>query len=277
MVMLGHDVSALDRSEVLQYLFHPRKDYKETLPDNAMDYFITVEEGIQIDTRFFLWEPTEPHILFFHGNGEIASDYDDIGLAYNRHSMSFLVADYRGYGKSGGEPTATSLLSDAHTIFTEVRRWLEGQNRTGPLIVMGRSLGSAPAIEVVSTFQDKLAGLILESAFARTVPLLNRLGVATDELGISEAQGFANFAKIKLIGKPTLIIHGPHDDIIPLNDADILLANCGAQRKELMLALGSSHNDILQRCGETYFQTINRFAMTLKRMQKKPVARRWFH
>jgi alpha-beta hydrolase superfamily lysophospholipase len=277
MATLGHDVSALDRPEVLRHLFHPRKDDKETLPEGAMDYFITVEDGVEIGTRFFLWEPTGPHILFFHGNGEIASDYDSIGHMYNRYGISLLVSDYRGYGRSGGKPSATSLLSDARTIFTEIRHWLEEQNRMGPLLVMGRSLGSAPAIEVVSVFYDKVAGLILESAFARTVPLLNRLGVATEALGISEADGFANFGKIKVIGKPTLIIHGPHDDIIPLNDADILLANCAARTKQLMLAVGCGHNDIVQRCGETYFQTISRFVMRLKRGSKGLEKRRWFH
>jgi len=272
----GHDVSALDRPEVLQYLFHPRKECRQAPPEGAMDYFITVEEDVQIGARFFLWEPAEPHILFFHGNGEIISDYDSIGPAYNRHGISFLAVDYRGYGQSGGKPTATSLLSDAQTIFKDVHRWLNERNRTGPLLIMGRSLGSASALEVASVFQDKIAGLILESAFAGTVPLLNRLGVATDILRISEADGFANFGKIKVIGKPTLIIHGPHDDIIPLKDADILLANSAARTKELMLALGCGHNDILQRCGETYFQTISRFAMRLKRAKRRPSERRYF-
>lgn len=273
----GRDVSALDRPEVLQYLFHPRKEYRQTPPESGMDYFITVEKDVQIGARFFLWEPAEPHILFFHGNNEIVSDYDGVGPAYNHHGISFLVVDYRGYGQSGGQPTATSLLSDAHTIFRDIHRWLNEHNRTGPLLIMGRSLGSASALEVASIFQDEIAGLILESAFAGTVPLLNRLGVATDILGISEADGFANFGKIKTIGKPTLIIHGPHDDIIPLKDADILLANSGARTKELMLALGCGHNDILQRCGKTYFEVISRFAIRLKRARRRPSERTWFH
>jgi len=62
-----------------------------------------------------------------------------------------------------------------------------------------------------------------------------------------------------------------------LKDADILLANSAARTKELMLALGCGHNDILQRCGETYFQTISRFAMRLKRAKRRPSERRWFH
>ncbi|MFP3870744.1 MAG: alpha/beta hydrolase [Syntrophobacteria bacterium] len=265
----GRDVSALDRPEVLQYLFRPRKDWRGDPPEGAMDFSVTVDEEVEVGLRFHLHDPAEAHFLLFHGNGEIASDYDSVGPLYNRRGFSLLIADYRGYGRSGGTPTATSLLSDAHTVFTAVHRWLEKQERTGPLFVMGQSLGSAPAIDVVCAFQDKVEGLILESAFARTIPLLDRLGVATRALGISEADGFVNFGKIKVIGKPTLIIHSPGDDLIPLKDADILLANSGAMRKELMLAIGSRHNNMLQRYGEIYFQTIGRFVTSLTRARKR--------
>ncbi len=269
MKTLDYDVSALDRPEVLQRLFHPRKDPGQTAPEGAMDFFMAVEEGVQLGARFYLSDPAEPHVLFFHGNGEIASDYDRIGPIYNRYGMSFLAVDYRGYGQSGGKPTASSLLSDAHTVFTEVRNWLERQNRMGLLLIMGRSLGSVPALEIGCCYQDEIAGLILDSAFARTVPLLNRLGVETDTLGISEANGFANFVKIREITKPTLIIHGQRDDIIPPEDADILLANSGTERKQLMLAAGCGHNDILLRCGESYFRAVQGFVEMLKRLKKR--------
>jgi pimeloyl-ACP methyl ester carboxylesterase len=95
-------------------------------------------------------------------------------------------------------------------------------------------------------------------------------------LGISEADGFANFGKIREIGKPTLIIHGQKDDIIPPEDADILLANSGTQRKQLMLAAGCGHNDILLRCGEAYFQTINNFVEMLKRLKQQASRSRGF-
>lgn len=268
-MITGHDVSALDRPEVLRYLFHPRKDQTHSAPQGATDFFITVEEGVQLGVRFYPADPKEPLVLFFHGNGEIASDYDTIGPIYNGHSISFLVVDYRGYGQSSGVPTASSLLSDCHTVFREVCTWLESQGRSGLIIVMGRSLGSVPALEIASSYQNEIAGLIIDSGFARTVPLLNRLGVATDTLGISEADGFANFGKIRDIGKPTLIIHGQEDDIIPLEDADILLANSGTMRKQLMLAPGCGHNDILQRCGELYFQAISQFVEMAKRIRRR--------
>ena len=184
--------------------------------------------------------------------------------------------DYRGYGKSTGAPTASNLLTDSHTIFREVSAWLKEHKRTGQLIIMGRSLGSVPALEIASSYPNGIAGLIIDSGFARTVPLLNRLGVATETLGITEADGFANFGKIRDIGKPTLIIHGQADDIIPPEDADLLLANAGTLRKQLMLAAGCGHNDILQRCGKLYFQTINRFVQMLKRLKARQKKRGGF-
>ena len=269
MIFTAHDVSALDRREVLQYLFHPRKEQIKSPPQGTIDFFIPVEEGVRLGARFCLAGPEEPHLLFFHGNGEIASDYDSIGPVYNSYGISFLVVDYRGYGQSTGSPTASNLLSDAHTIFKELRVWLKKQDRTGPLIVMGRSLGSVPALEVGSSYQEEISGLILESGFARTVPLLDRLGVATETLGISEADGFTNFGKIRDIGKPTLIIHGQNDEIIPSQEADILLANSGTMRKQLIVAAGCGHNDILQRCGDLYFQTISQFVEMVKRIRRR--------
>jgi alpha-beta hydrolase superfamily lysophospholipase len=269
MVFTGHDVSALDRMEVLQYLFHPRKEQIKSPPEGVTDFFIPVEEGVRLGARLYLAEAKEPHLLFFHGNGEIASDYDPIGPVYNSYGISFLVVDYRGYGRSTGIPTASNLLSDAHTIFRELLAWLKKQDRTGPLIIMGRSLGSAPALEVGFSYQDEISGLILESGFARTVPLLDRLGVATATLGISEADGFSNFGKIRDIGKPTLIIHGQNDEIIPSQEADILLANAGTMRKQLMVAAGCGHNNILQRCGDLYFQSISQFVEMVKRIRRR--------
>ncbi len=70
------------------------------------------------------------------------SDYDDIGPVYNSCGLNLLAADYRGYGKSTGVPTVRAMLGDAHVIFREVQRWLKEKGMSGPLFIMGRSLGS---------------------------------------------------------------------------------------------------------------------------------------
>ena len=257
---LSYDYSKLDQPEVVRTIFYPRL---ETLPlpppDNAVDLDIPVENDVRVHARFYPASKDDPNILFFHGNGEIVSDYDDIGPYYNRYGMNFLAADYRGYGRSTGRPTATSMLADAHVVLDAARQWLQSNGYRGPLVVMGRSLGSAPAIELAAAHSEDIKGLIIESGFATTLPLLLRLGVDTARLGITEEDGFRNVRKISTITKPTLLIHGQNDEIIPINDASILQAQCAARSNELQIVPGASHNTIIARAGETYFTVIKRF------------------
>ena len=78
-----YDYSKLDQPKVLQALFHPRHEARSTPPPhNAVDVDIPVDKGIQVHARFHLASEEDPNILFFHGNGEIVSDYDEIGPFY---------------------------------------------------------------------------------------------------------------------------------------------------------------------------------------------------
>jgi len=173
--------------------------------------------------------------------------------------MNFLATDYRGYGRSTGSPTVTSMLSDAHIIFDTAKEWLDKAEHTGPLFIMGRSLGSAAAIELASSRSEEISGLIIESGFSTSLPLLMTLGVDVAGLGITENDGFRNVRKISTFTKPTFIIHGQYDEIIPVNSAAILQAECTARSKELQVVPGASHNTIIAQAGEMYFSVIKQF------------------
>ena len=127
------------------------------------------------------------------------------------------------------------------------------------VFIMGRSLGSAAAIELASSRPDDISGLLIESGFATTLPLLLTLGVDVAGLGITENDGFCNVRKISTFTKPTLIIHGQYDEIIPVNSAAILQAESPARSKELQVVPGASHNTIMAQAGEMYFSVIKQF------------------
>jgi len=260
MTQLIPDYSKLDQPEVLKAIFHPRKEIiSGSLPPNAVDHGIAVDENVRLSGRFYPASKEDPSILFFHGNGEIVSDYDMIGPLYGKYGINFMVVDYRGYGNSSGKPSVTAMMEDSHTVFRSFKEWLAGAEYTGPLLVMGRSLGSAPALEIASSFQEQIAGLIIESGFATTLPLLLTMGVDVQGLNITEDDGFQNVRKISSINKPTLIIHGQHDEIIPVNSAAILHAQSPARTKELQIVPGAGHNTIIARAGEMYFSVIKQF------------------
>ncbi len=253
--------SKLDQPRALQYIFHPRKEIASHPPAGAVDYAIRVEEGVTIGCRFYIANVKAPSILFFHGNGEIVGDYDDIGPVYNQYGVNLLAVDYRGYGTSSGTPGVIAMLKDSHVIFKEVQEWLKKKNMQGPLWIMGRSLGSASALELASSYETDSAGLIIESGFAYTVPLLDFLGVDTRALGITEADCFGHIEKIRKVHKPTLIIHAQHDQFIPVSDAEAFLKNSPAAKKALKIIPGADHNTILMIAGRGYFETIRQFMM----------------
>jgi uncharacterized protein len=256
-------LTLLDRPEITRLMFYPRPEFGHNTPENALDHLVQVTEGISVGMRVYLAGKDKPSILFFHGNGEIASDYDDVGPVYNRYGINFLVADYRGYGKSNGAPSASALIHDAHIIFAYITGWLNQEAYSQPLFIMGRSLGSASALEIVVNYQDQVHGLILESAFAQTIPLLKLLGIPVDRMAITEKDCFGNERKIERFTKPTLIIHAQYDSIVPFSHAQTLMSLSPALDKGLFMVPEADHNDILYRAGEEYFKTIHTFILRL--------------
>ena len=91
----------INKKEIINSIIYPRKSYKER---DEKDHLISVSESVKVGVRFFLKDKTFDNILFFHGNAELAQEYDDIASLYHQRNCNFIVADYRGYGLSNGEP-----------------------------------------------------------------------------------------------------------------------------------------------------------------------------
>lgn len=255
-----HDYSALDRPEVLMFLFHPRREEFRTPPkDNTIDILIPVGDAVVIGSTFHSAGKTNPTILFFHGNGEIVADYDDLAQIYNSLGINFFIVDYRGYGRSTGSPSVGSMMEDCHTILNYVLKWLSDNDFTGPFVIMGRSLGSASALELAANYRDRIDGIIIESGFAYLTPLLELMGINARRLGISEEDGCRNLEKIRLFDKPVLIIHAEYDHIIPFSDGKALFDACNASDKRLIKIDGADHNDVMFRGFKTYMKEIHDF------------------
>jgi fermentation-respiration switch protein FrsA (DUF1100 family) len=239
------DYSAFDRPEILMFLFHPRPEWgpaRSTGPSE--DLLIPVEANVAIGARFHRAGTQAPTILFFHGNGEIVADYDDLAQLYLNEGINFLPVDYRGYGRSSGRPTITAMMKDAHVIFDFAQKLLHERGHTGPFILMGRSLGSASVLELAAQYQDRIDGLVVESGFSYSGPLLRLLGVDMHTLGVREEDGFRNRDKISTFEKPTLVIHAERDHIIPLAEGQALYDASPAADKTLLIIPGANHNDI---------------------------------
>jgi fermentation-respiration switch protein FrsA (DUF1100 family) len=259
------DYAMLDRPEILMYLFHPRPEFGWSVSVSGdKDIMIPVESEVAVGARFHLTGKSACNILFFHGNGEIVADYDDFGRMMNHLGINFLAVDYRGYGRSSGRPTVTAMMRDGHLVFDFVKKWLQKNDYPGPLVLMGRSLGSASVLELAMHYAAAIDGLIVESGFAYAGPLLELLGIAIDDIGFEEAGGFRNIDKISTFRKPTLIIHAAGDHIIPFSDGEALFEACPAADKTLLKISGANHNDILARGLKDYLAALRKLTESLK-------------
>jgi hypothetical protein len=252
----------LDRPEVSVVLFHPRREAgPPQLRAGVYTVRLPVADGVSVGGKIFVARAGAPVILYFHGNGEIAADYDPIASLYTRLGLTLFVVDYRGYGASDGVPSASALLDDARASFAKARPALAERGiDAGPLFVMGRSLGSAAALEIASgAAAGDIAGLILESAFADTMALIQRLGGRLPADADEGRDGFGNLAKMATVSLPTLVIHGEDDWIIPVEDGRALFAASPAVDKRLVTIPGAGHNDLMMTGLDTYFRAIADF------------------
>ena len=259
----NHIYSVLDQPMVSQVLFHPRKSPVQRPQAQAReDMMIPVKDGNTVGASLHLHDASAPVLLFFHGNGEIVPDYDSLGPVFTRGAgVNFLVVDYRGYGDSSGEPGVRAMLEDSHQVLFFIQEVLEDRNMTGPLSVMGRSLGSAPALELAASYGDLFHCLIIESGFAYAGPLLRVLGLDPDMIGFREGQGMGNLDKMGKVSCPCLVIHAQFDHLIPFSDGQALYDTCPVSDKYLLEIKGANHNDIFMHGMAPYLEQVKKFCV----------------
>jgi len=253
----------LDNPMITSMLFYPRADR----PGNshiagAIDGSIPVEDRVSLGYRFYVHQADAPVILYFHGNGEIASDYDGIAHLFFDIGISLLFVDYRGYGWSTGSPLASKLLSDAEAVVPALPSILSNAKVGAvPLFLMGRSLGSAPAVHLAYTFPDRFKGLIIESGFADMPSVMRRLGIQPEQFSLTE-QDLApiwNARKLRSVMLPLLVIHGEADTLLPVEHGQALYDASPAEKKTILRIPGAGHNDLMMIGMQRYFHAIADF------------------
>ncbi|NDJ77292.1 MAG: alpha/beta hydrolase [Chloroflexi bacterium] len=259
------ELSNLDIPLVLSTLFYPRPARPNTSHHpNAQDGTIPVSENVVLGYRLYPHTPESTVILYFHGNGEIASDYDGLALEYHRVGASLLVVDYRGYGWSTGTPKVSTLLSDTTAVVEAVPGLLTHAGLPADtLVIMGRSLGSACAIHAAHQSPDRFKGLIIESGFARAVNLLQRLGLPAHMIA-NLHDPIGNDVKIASIELPLLVIHGENDALLPVEHGQTLFDQSPAIDKQILRVPHAGHNDLLFVALQRYFDAIGQFIAQIR-------------
>lgn len=257
--------SLFDSTEFNERLFLPRLARREVTetPAGAVDLDIVVDGSPDAShapsnetTVHLRWHGSATDrttLLFFHGNGETVSDYDSLASNFENAGLNLAVVDYRGYGRSTGTPTLRTAFADAAVVLREVR-----SRTSGPVVVMGRSLGAACAVDLYARTTSGVAAFVVESGAADLAGLVRRRGIEPPpSFDAADIAAFDPLTKLRRGSAPMLVVHGALDEMIPATEARLAFFAAGAADKELAYIAGRGHQDIMQ--SPTYWHALGRF------------------
>jgi abhydrolase domain-containing protein 17 len=191
-------------------------------------------------------------LLVSHGNAEDLGDDRDWLEEMRRAGFSVFAYDYQGYGTSQGKPSEKGAYDAENAAYD----YLTVNLRIPPdhLVVLGRSVGSGPAVRLAA--QRPVAALILQSPFLSAFRVLTRVPILPFDK-------FSNYKEIGRVRSPVLIIHGTGDSVIPIWHGQKLFALAN-QPKQFLAIQGADHNDLDMVAGPRYGQALQAFAASLE-------------
>lgn len=170
---------------------------------------------------------------------------------------NLLLAEFRGYGMSNGEPGLVTMLDDVRLI-------VEASGVPPERIIFfGRSLGSLYAMHGLSLY-PQAAGLIIESGLADPLERIlvriepRNVGASMEALQAAVKKHLNQKQKIETFKRQVLILHSRNDDLVNVSHAERLY-KWANEPKQLLIFERGDHNTILAVNEEEYFNAVERF------------------
>ncbi|XP_035250063.1 protein ABHD13 [Anguilla anguilla] len=206
-----------------------------------------------------------PTIIYFHGNaGNIGHRVPNALLMLVNLKANVALLDYRGYGKSEGEPGEEGLQLDAQAAldFVCARPDLD----RGRVVLFGRSLGGAVAVRLAAENPHRVAAVVLENTFL-SIPhmaatLFSFLPVRYLPLWCYKNK-FLSYRRVAQCRMPTLFVSGLSDQLIPPVMMKQLYELSPSRTKRMAVFPDGTHNDTWQCQG--YFPALEQFVKNLSK------------
>jgi alpha-beta hydrolase superfamily lysophospholipase len=219
------------------------------------DLSLTAADGTQIHAWYVPAPGDRATLLFCHGNaGNIGSRLPYLPI-FQRLGISTLLFDYRGYGRSEGQPTEQGTYQDAAAAWqylNEVRGIPHDR-----LVVYGESLGGAIAAHLAEQHPSPAPkALVLASTF---ISLNQRASELYPFMPIALISQFGYNVRDRLpqIAAPVLVIHSTEDEIIPYHHGQALYQ--AAREPKTLITLRGSHNEGIFDSLELYQRGLEQF------------------
>ena len=225
-------------------VYHPTRDAEST-PDDvgrpAEEIWLNTSDGLRLHAWFFAAEKASPRarfvMLFCHGNGGNLTSRPGYYRAILETGVSLLTFDYRGYGRSDGQPSEAGTYTDAATAY----QWLRTRGFAPEhILVWGESLGGGIASQLAAT--ERVGGLVLQSTFTSIPDIGAELFPWLPVKLISRIK-YDTLSRLPEIPCPVVVMHSRADTTIGFHHGERNFAV--ARETKAFVEIGGDHNDAL--------------------------------
>lgn len=230
-------LASFEKSVIYQPVRYPSGDWN---PDGLVfqDAWFESDDGTKLHGWFVPHKNPVAVALMFHGNaGNVSHRAETLRILNQRHRLSIMTFDYRGYGRSDGKPDEKGILADARAA----RKWLAKTTNLpeSEIVLMGRSLGGAVAVDLAAS--DGAKGLVLASTFT-SLPEVGGHHFRYLPASFLMTQRLDSLAKISNYRGPLLQSHGDADQVIPFDMGKRLFDKANEPKRFIAIPNGG-HND----------------------------------
>lgn len=208
---------------------------------------------------WFVPHPEPKHvILYSHGNNEhVGNQVNQLLRLQSMLDATVFVYDYRGYGRSEGQPTERGLMADG----LAAHQWLLKRTGLGAsdVVLMGRSLGGGVSVAIAA--QRGARALVLDATFPRMVDAASYnypwLPVRT-----FMRDRYDSLSRIGQYEGPVFQSHRATDEIVPVDLARQLTDQAPSAIKQFYEIPTGRHNEPLP---PEYYTALDRFLARIQR------------
>jgi len=177
----------------------------------VQDTWLQTSDGVKLHAWWVASEGAKFTFLAFHGNASNIANRADIYKFLHTLPANVLAVEYRGYGRSEGNPSEKGVYRDAEAGL----EYLVKTRGTDPrnIISYGQSLGSAVAAHLA--VEHPVGGVVLEAPFPSLSAMARRVFPFFPGAGVLVWRQFDTERALASIHTPVLVVHCTHDAVIP--------------------------------------------------------------
>ncbi len=242
-------------------IFNPKKAAERWVepPSSCQftDLELTTDDGTRIHARWFPCPEAHGAVLLCHSraaNLSLALMAHEVAEWQRETGLSLLIFDYPGYGRSEGLTSESGCYAAADAAY----EWLTSVQEVAPrkVILLGRSLGTAVAVELASRRPHR--ALVLISPFT-SMPDEAQALYPFLPAHLLMRNRFDSLARIRQCSRPVLFIHGTRDRMVPFALGKRLFDAANAPKRFFAVEGASHAGSVL----EGFFPNLRSFLASL--------------